>query len=77
MLKGYLIVVFSYVYWQLCFDCDFIVINKVFQVNGQVMIIVGVIFCGFCGMMFGNDLQIFVLFSMCGVMILGWDDYDE
>jgi len=76
-IGGNFVTVLSHEYWRTRFDSSPDVVGQTLTVNGQPMTIVGVAPEGFEGTTLGHDPQVFVPITMRGMMIPGWDRFED
>lgn len=76
-IGGNFVAVLSHRYWQTRLGSDASVIGSPIVVNGRSMTIVGVAAAGFDGTTLGTQPAVFVPLTMRGLMLPGWEDFDE
>jgi len=76
-IAGHFVTVLSHDYWRTRFDASPEVVGQTLTVNGQAMTIVGVAPRGFEGTTLGSYPQVFVPITMRGLMIPGWDQFEN
>jgi predicted permease len=76
-IGGHYLAVLSYRYWQNHLGSDPGVLDKAIVINGQPMTIVGVGPRGFDGTTMGPQYDVFVPLTMRGVMVRGFEGFDD
>ena len=71
------VTVLSHDYWTSRLGASPGVLNETLVVNGQALTIIGVAPRGFSGTTLGSQPKVFVPISMHGVMVQGWQDFDN
>lgn len=71
------VTVLGHEYWENAHGADPSVLNKTMVINGQTMTIVGVAPKGFNGTTLGNRPDVYVPLTMRGVMLPGWDRFED
>ena len=74
---GHFVTVLSHDYWRTRFDANPGVVGETLTINGQPMTIVGVAPEGFDGTTLGSDPQVYVPITMRGLMIPGWNQFEN
>src|SRR3990172_5123037 len=76
-IGAHYVTVLSHAYWQDRLGADPSVVNKTIVINGETMTIVGVTARGFEGTTLGPEPPFFVPITMRGVMVRGFDGFDN